>query len=96
MPVLKVKDENGKWVRLPYVVKIIQNGNTTTGLTEEQIKALNEMVCNIDENGDLNITYDNTVLDIKFEVDEKNLIIENNTNAIFDINDSGELEVNYE
>lgn len=96
MPVLKVKDENGKWVRLPYIIKIIQKENTTTGLTEEQKQALNEMNCEIDKNGDLNITYDNTVLDINFDISEDNLVVENNTNAIFNINENGELEVNYE
>ena len=29
MPILKIKDENGKWIRMPYIIKIIQKGETT-------------------------------------------------------------------
>lgn len=65
-------------------------------LTQEQIQALNEMECTIDENGELSVTYDETVLNLNFQVEERNLIIDNNINAIFNINPNGELEVNYE
>lgn len=65
-------------------------------LTEDQIQALNEMKCTINENGELIITYDETVLDIDFRIENKNLIINNNINATFSINETGELEVNYE
>lgn len=67
-----------------------------SNLTQEQTKALNEMQCSIDENGTLNITYDDTVLDLKFQIEDKNLIINNNINATFSINDNGEMEVYYE
>ena len=29
MPVLKIKDEKGNWIKLPYVIKIIQKGDIT-------------------------------------------------------------------
>lgn len=65
-------------------------------LTEEQIQALNEMECTIDENGELSIAYDETILNLGFEIQDGNLIIDNNINATFSINEVGELEVNYE
>jgi hypothetical protein len=96
MPVLKVKNENGEWIRLPYVIKIVQKDNVITGLTEEQIKALNEMTCEIDKNGELNITYDNTVLDLDFTIEGTDLIVISGIQEIdFNINENGELEVSY-
>lgn len=65
-------------------------------LTEEQIQALNDMTCEIDENGELSVTYDETVLNINLQVEDGNLIIDNNINATFNINENGELEVSYE
>ena len=70
---------------------LIQSEN----LTEEQIQALNEMACEIDENGNLNITYNETILDINFSLENGNLIIDNNINVTFNINEIGELEVSY-
>ena len=64
-------------------------------LTEEQIKALDEMVCEINENGNLIITYDETILDLDFQIEDGNLIIDNNINATFSINENEELEVEY-
>lgn len=66
------------------------------GLTEEQIEALNEMECTIDEKGELSITYDDTILDLDFQIEDGNLIVYNNINATFSINENGELEVIYE
>ena len=65
-------------------------------LTEQEIQALNDMNCTINENGELTITYDETVLNLGFEIQDGNLIINNNINAIFSINNNGEMEVNYE
>lgn len=64
-------------------------------LTEEQIQALNDMECVIDENGELNITYDESVLNLDFQIENKNLIVNNNINATFSINDNEEMEVSY-
>lgn len=65
-------------------------------LTPEEIQALNEMDCTINENGVLTITYDNNVLDIDFRKEGTDLIVDNNINATFNINQNGELEVNYD
>ena len=64
-------------------------------LTEEQIKALKEMECNINGNGELSVTYNETMLDLDFQIENGNLIIDNNINATFSINENGELEVLY-
>lgn len=64
-------------------------------LTPEQIQALNEMTCVINNDGDLIITYDNAVLDISFSKSGDDLIIDNNTNAVFYINNNN-LEVTYD
>lgn len=64
-------------------------------LTPEQIQALNEMTCVINNDGDLVITYDNTVLDISFSKPGDDLIMDNNINAVFYINNNN-LEVTYD
>jgi len=64
-------------------------------LTEKQKQALNEMTCEIDENGELSIMFDETILDLSFQIEDKNLIINSNINATFNINTNGELEVSY-
>ena len=76
---------------------LVEYGLITLGsLTDEQIQALNEMECIIDENGELSITYNESALDLGFEIKDGNLIIDNNINATFSINENGELEVIYE
>lgn len=65
-------------------------------LTEEQIKALDEMVCEIGEDGELLIQWDDKVLDIDFRIEDKDLIITNNMLQVdIEINENGELEVRY-
>lgn len=67
-----------------------------TELTEEQIKAINEMVCEVSESGELGITYDDTVLDIDFSIENGELIVEDNEENIeFIINKNKEMEVIY-
>ena len=75
---------------------LLEYGLIQESLTEEQIQALNEMECTIDENGELSVTYDETVLDIDLQIEGNNLIINNNINATFSINENGEMEVSYE
>lgn len=53
------------------------------------------MECTIDEKGELSITYDDTILDLDFQIEDGNLIVYNNINATFSINENGELEVIY-
>lgn len=65
-------------------------------LTAEQIQALNEMVCEINENGELVISYDEEILPINFALEGVNLVVTSNINALFGINTNGELEVSYE
>ena len=66
------------------------------GLTSEQIAAINNMSCDIDENGNLEINYDDTVLAINFEIENGNLIAETNIDNIsFNINSNGEMEAIY-
>lgn len=65
-------------------------------LSEEQIQALNEMTCEIDENGELVISYDEEILPISFALESANLVVTSNINALFGINTNGELEVSYE
>ena len=65
-------------------------------LTEEQIEAINNMSCNIDENGNLQMNYDDSVLAINFEIEDGNLIAETNVDSIsFNINSNGEMEAIY-
>ena len=64
-------------------------------LTPEQIQAINDMIIYI-KNGELITEYDDEVLDIDFQLQEENLVIENNVNGInFNINENEELEVTY-
>lgn len=63
-------------------------------LTPEQIQALNEMTCVINNDGDLVITYDNAVLDISFSKPGDDLMMDNSINAVFYINNNN-LEVTY-
>ena len=66
------------------------------GLTSEQIQAINNMICEIDENGNLKIDYDDTLLAINFEIENGNLIVENNVDSLsFNINNNGEMEAIY-
>lgn len=46
MPILKIKDENGKWIRLPYIIKIIQGGE----LDELTISKIEELIVSYFEN----------------------------------------------
>ncbi len=94
MPILKVKDENGKWIRLPYIIKVIQGGVPQEGLTEKQIQAINEMIVTTDEN--LVLTYDDEVLNVDFTIEDNNLIVTNNVTGLdFNINENGEMEAIY-
>lgn len=75
---------------------LIEYGLISGGeLTPEQIQALNEMTCVINNDGDLVITYDNAVLDIRFSKPGDDLIMDNNINAVFYINNNN-LEVTYD
>lgn len=66
-----------------------------SGLTDEQIEAINNMTFTIDDEN-LIIEYDESVLDLDFSIDGGNLIIENNVDGVdFNINQNGELEVLY-
>ena len=63
--------------------------------TQEQIDALNNMKTSID-NQDLIIEYDNEVLDLDFNIQNNDLIVDNNVRGTeFEINNNGELEVIY-
>lgn len=74
---------------------LIEYGLISGGeLTPEQIQALNEMTCVINNDGDLVITYDNAVLDIGFSKPGDDLTMDNNINAVFYINNNN-LEVTY-
>lgn len=64
-------------------------------LTPEQIQALNEMTCVINNDGDLVINYDEQVLNISFSKPGVDLIMDNNINAVFYINNNN-LEVTYD
>ena len=63
--------------------------------TQEQIDALNNIKTSID-NQDLIIEYDNEVLDLDFNIQNNDLIVDNNVRGTeFEINNNGELEVIY-
>lgn len=67
----------------------------TSGLTEEQIEAINNITVSI-ENGELTFEYDNTVLDIDFNIENGELIVEDNEENIeFTINENKEMEAIY-
>lgn len=80
-----------------YVVQILIDYGLIGGggLTPEQIAALNEMSCVITQEGNLVITYDANILNIAFSIETVNLIMENNINAVFIINNNN-LEVTYD
>lgn len=63
-------------------------------LSEEEIKAINNMSISNDENG-LFINYSDDVLAIDFDINDNNLIVTNHTSANFSINGDGEMEVEY-
>lgn len=66
----------------------------TTGLTPEQIEAINNMNVMLGE--DLALTYDNEVLPIDFQLQGENLIVTSDIEGIgFKINAKKELEVTY-
>ena len=65
-------------------------------LTEEQIQALNGMTCEINSNRELIISYDEEILPISFALENVNLVVTSDINAVFDINTNGDLEVSYE
>lgn len=78
------------------VLKILkEQGLISSSLTEEEIQALNNMTCEIDENGNLIINYNDEVLNISFSIEDKNLIVTENIDANFSINETGEMEVSY-
>lgn len=65
-------------------------------LTSEQIEAINNMSCDIDENGNLQINYDDTILAVNFKMENGNLIAETNVDRLsFNINSNGEMEAIY-
>lgn len=78
---------------------ITRNETTTkpsedTELTEEQIKAINSITINLDD--ELSIEYDEVVLDFDFVIEGIDLVVENNVKGTdFNINNNGELEVSY-
>lgn len=70
------------------------NASETTGLTEEQIQAINEMVATNGE--ELTLEYDDEVLDIDFIIEDNNLVVTNNVVELdFNINENGEMEAIY-
>lgn len=80
---------------------ITRNETTTkpsedTELTEEQIKALDEMTFEINEDGELLISYDKEILEIDFYIENNDLIISQDIEVDFNINVDGEMEVSYE
>ena len=65
-------------------------------LTEEQIAAINNMSCRIDENGNLQMDYDDTTLAVNFKIENGDLIAETNIDSLtFNINNNGEMEAIY-
>lgn len=65
-------------------------------LTEEQIEAINNMSCEIDENGNLQMNYDDSTLAVNFKIEYGDLIAETNVGGLsFNINSDGEMEAIY-
>lgn len=65
-------------------------------LTEELIEAINSMSCDIDENGNLQMNYNDSILAINFEIEDGDLIAESNVEGLsFNINSNGEMEAIY-
>lgn len=81
-----------------YVIDILKEYGLISGgeLTPEQIDALNNMTCYIDENGNLVLDYNENILDISFDIENKDLYINNGINAVWRIDNEGNLEVSYE
>ena len=66
------------------------------GLTPEQIEAINQMETYINNNGELMLDYNDSVLDINFEINGRNLYVDNNIEQLdFNINSNNELEAIY-
>lgn len=64
------------------------------GITQEQTEALNNIQVALTD--ELTITYDETVLDMNFYIENENLVCENNMEDVtMQINSNGELEVTY-
>lgn len=76
------------------IITVNVNGGTS-GLTTEQIEALNNMKVSI-VNGNLIFDYDDEILKLDFNLENDDLIVENNLNGLdFNINKNGELEAIY-
>lgn len=74
---------------------IVNVKGSSSGLTQEQINALNNIKVLID-NQNLIIEYDNEVLDLDFNIQNNDLIVDNNIQSVeFEINNNGELEAIY-
>ena len=70
------------------------SGDDITGLTQEQIEAINNMVAILGE--DLVLEYDDKMLDIEFKIENGNMIVTNNVTGLdFSINKNGEMEAMY-
>lgn len=75
---------------------ITRNENITknTGLTEQQISAINSIAINLDD--ELSIEYNENILNLNFTVDGVDLVVDNSVSGIdFNINENGEMEVSY-
>ena len=100
-PKLEIKNH---YIEGKNLIIILSNGSKlsldiseyiTENLTEEQIKAINNMTVLI-ENGELIIEYDDEVLNLNFNLENGNLIVDNNVNGLnFNINTNEELEAIY-
>lgn len=72
----------------------LSGGSVPTGLTQEQIEAINNMVAILEE--DLILEYDEELLDIEFKIENGNMIVTNNVTGLdFSINENGEMEAMY-
>ena len=72
----------------------LSGGSVPTGLTQEQIEAINNMVAILEE--DLTLEYDEELLDIEFKIENGNMIVTNNVTGLdFSINENGEMEAMY-
>lgn len=82
---------------VPVQVTLEGGGGDDPGkLTPEQIEALNAMGFNIRPDGILTVTYDIRILDVDFMIQGEDLIVDNNIDATFNINNNGEMEVTYD
>ena len=72
----------------------LSGGSVPTGLTQEQIEAVNNMVAILGE--ELVLEYDDKMLDIDFLIENGNMIVTNNVTSLdFSINENGEMEAIY-